>query len=184
MIMSSYGILFAYVNAIPHIDKTQFQLKINQTFSSESGGIKVKLLNVISDSRCPSDVTCIWQGEAKVLINIFENNQDQGNFTLTSRAGQQDLAFTGFDGYSMQVVKVVPYPSSGEKISLSDYLVTFAVSKSGILSPLKQIRHGIAPKDVTCWKGFQLIFKATDNSPACVKPDTASKLVEYGWAKM
>jgi hypothetical protein len=48
-------------------------------------------------------------------------------------------------------------------------------------SPLKQVQSGIATKNVKCNTGFQLIFKAKDNSPACVKPQTAQKLVERGW---
>src|SRR5574340_1693435 len=51
-----------------------------------------------------------------------------------------------------------------------------------VMSPLKQFKSGIAPKDVTCWKGLQLIFKAEDQTPICVKPDNVKKLVSRGWA--
>ncbi|MGC1426097.1 MAG: hypothetical protein WA833_05280 [Nitrosotalea sp.] len=48
--------------------------------------------------------------------------------------------------------------------------------------PLKQFKSGSPASDVKCNDGLQLIIKAEDNSPACVKPDTASKLTEQGWA--
>lgn len=48
--------------------------------------------------------------------------------------------------------------------------------------PLKQFESGISAKDVVCKQEYQLIFKAEDGSPACVKPDTASILVKRGWA--
>jgi hypothetical protein len=48
-------------------------------------------------------------------------------------------------------------------------------------SPLKQVQSGIATKDVKCNAGFQLIFKAEDDSPACVKPDAAFRLQARGW---
>ena len=51
-----------------------------------------------------------------------------------------------------------------------------------IPSPKKQIKIGINPNDVTCNEGLELIFKSTDGSPACVKPKTAEKLIERGWA--
>lgn len=51
------------------------------------------------------------------------------------------------------------------------------------LSPLKQIESGVSIKDVTCKQGFQLIFKAEEGSPVCVKPDTVNILIERGWAK-
>ncbi|MDE1725575.1 MAG: hypothetical protein KGH76_06750, partial [Thaumarchaeota archaeon] len=50
-------------------------------------------------------------------------------------------------------------------------------------SPLKQFRHGTLAKDVTCWQGLQLILKAEDGSPACVKLESSFKLMQWGWAK-
>ena len=47
--------------------------------------------------------------------------------------------------------------------------------------PLQQLTTGIAPKDVACKKGLNLVLNAEDGSPACVKPDTAQKLIQRGW---
>ncbi len=49
-------------------------------------------------------------------------------------------------------------------------------------SPLEQIQLGSNTTDVQCKQGLDLIIRTNDNTPACVKPDTASKLVERGWA--
>lgn len=165
------------------INEPQFQLKINQTASIESNNIKVKFLNVFSDSRCPSDVTCIWEGEITIFVNIIKNNQNLGDFNLTSRGGQKDLAIKSFDGHLIQLLKVDPYPTSGKKIPLSDYVSTFVVSKTSVMSPLKQLKLGIVLKNITCNNNFQLIIKAKDGTPACVKPETATKLLGIGWAK-
>ena len=48
-------------------------------------------------------------------------------------------------------------------------------------TPLHQSKLGITVSKVTCRIGFELVIKKSDNSPACVKPDTAQKLVERGW---
>ncbi|MDE1728581.1 MAG: hypothetical protein KGH81_05310 [Thaumarchaeota archaeon] len=53
-------------------------------------------------------------------------------------------------------------------------------------SPLEQIKHGVAIKDIDCFQGIsnlELIFKAEDGSPACVTSNTANILIEHGWAK-
>jgi hypothetical protein len=50
-------------------------------------------------------------------------------------------------------------------------------------SPLKQINGGILPENVVCQNGMELIFKSTDESPACVFKSTVKKLIERGWAK-
>jgi len=47
--------------------------------------------------------------------------------------------------------------------------------------PRKQIASGVAPHEVICTEGLELIFKVTNGFPACVKPSTATKLLERGW---
>ncbi len=48
--------------------------------------------------------------------------------------------------------------------------------------PLKQLQQGIKAQDVKCNSDLHLVFKSDDKSPACVKPTTASILIERGWA--
>ena len=43
---------------------------------------------------------------------------------------------------------------------------------------------GIAPEEVTCKEGMQLIFKSSDGSPKCVWNYAAEKLVARGWATL
>ena len=51
--------------------------------------------------------------------------------------------------------------------------------------PLKQVRdEKRSAEDVICVQGLVLMKKLSDNSPACVEPNTAKKLVERGWGKM
>lgn len=50
------------------------------------------------------------------------------------------------------------------------------------MSPKMQMDEGIQAKDVKCNAGLQLIMKSSDQSPVCVKPDTASVLLQRGWA--
>jgi len=56
------------------------------------------------------------------------------------------------------------------------------LSSEEIPSLKMQEKLGIAPLDIVCREGLQKIFKSSDKSPACVKPKTAEKLVERGWA--
>jgi len=64
-------------------------------------------------------------------------------------------------------------------------LPVFALSHPeyvGVDSPKKQVSQGVTPMEVICKEGLELIFKLTNNSPACVKPSTIVKLIERGWA--
>jgi len=65
-----------------------------------------------------------------------------------------------------------------------DYKVSLEIeTTSGVKPPLKQIENGIEPENVNCKEGLELVFKASDNSPACVKSESITKLVERGWAR-
>ena len=71
--------------------------------------------------------------------------------------------------------KTATMPSSTNQTS------TPVVAKPSMLSPLQQVKSGVAPKDVQCKSGLTLIFKAEDGSPACVDPTVAQVLAQRGW---
>lgn len=157
---------------------TQFDLKIGETFPQESDMFKIKLLNVTSDSRCPVTAYCIWQGQVMVLVEITQGTQYLGSFNLSTLTGHDNLVF---GKYVLHLVDVKPPVLIGKQILASDYVITFVMSNTDIGSPLKQLKSGIATKDVKCNVGFQLVIKAENGFPACVRPLTATKLAILGW---
>ncbi len=50
------------------------------------------------------------------------------------------------------------------------------------IAPIKQVSAGIGALDVACKPDYQLVLKATNNMPSCVKPSDAQELVKRGWA--
>jgi len=108
---------------------SQFDLKVDQATKLKSEDISVKLLNVTNDSRCPSDVVCVWAGQVSVTLNITENGKNLGDVTLTLGVSNPDLAVKNIGDYSVKVIAVNPYPISTHKIEPSEYIVTLVVSK-------------------------------------------------------
>lgn len=53
---------------------------------------------------------------------------------------------------------------------------------SHMKSPKMQMDDGVQAKDVKCSSGLQLVMRSFDQKAACVKPDTASVLLQRGWA--
>ncbi len=49
------------------------------------------------------------------------------------------------------------------------------------IAPLKQVEAGVEPEDVACVTGMDLLIKNSNGSPACVKPETAERLIQLGW---
>ncbi|MGI0087487.1 MAG: hypothetical protein ACREBI_05965 [Nitrosotalea sp.] len=59
----------------------------------------------------------------------------------------------------------------------------YEVSDLETLSPLNQLKSGVLAKNITCNQELQLVIKAEDGSPACVRPENVATLVERGWAR-
>lgn len=95
------------------------------------------------------------------------------NFTI----GSDYLVFA--DYYGEEIQSQLCGPTNLVKFSNIDLVRD--ISENNILAPLKQTSSGINPENVVCKEGLELIFKATDHSPACVKQSTAQKLLERGW---
>jgi len=77
----------------------------------------------INDSRCPSDVTCIWEGKVDVKIEI--KSPQKGNIILSTHNNRIDT----FDVYSFELIDVSPYPITTETIELKDYKVTLKIEE-------------------------------------------------------
>jgi len=69
-----------------------------------------------------------------------------------------------------KILRIVPIEHTDEKKIDDSYL-----------PPLKQSNAGIPPSDVECRSEFKLLLKSISGTPVCVKPSSASKLVERGW---
>lgn len=93
------------------------KFSINKIYELEKSSLKFTITE-ISDSRCPSDVECKWEGEARVKI-ISETPVKDSIVLSTFNNAIDTIA-----NYSFELVDVTPYPISTETIELNDYLVT------------------------------------------------------------
>src|SRR2546422_2642671 len=67
-------------------------------------------------------------------------------------------------------------------LMLSTSLATAQMSNNLVLTPLTQLKSGIVQKNISCKQGFELILKSENSYPVCIRPQTAQKLIERGWA--
>ena len=158
-----------------------FTLKIGETASVDSV-LDITFLDVTEDSRCPSDVTCIWQGSASIEIHAKTNQKDFGTHIVT--LGDDALKPSqNFDEYFVRLTQLEPYPVSTHQISSSEYVATLLVGpvNDSVLPPLKQVKNGIESAAVKCKEGLVLILKHGNGSPACVKVSTAEVLYDRNW---
>jgi len=73
--------------------------------------------------------------------------------------------------------------SLDQGISTEKYKQLYENLSPEFKTPKQQVDFGFLPQEIKCKEGLNLIFKSTDGSPACVKPESIQKLIERGWAK-
>ena len=89
------------------------KIAINSGF--EKGELKITFKEVITDSRCPSDVTCIWEGEAKIKVVIETNgNKQEKEFLFKGKNLGNEKEHLLFKTEKSIVVarQLLPYPLS------------------------------------------------------------------------
>jgi len=157
-------------------------LKMGETAKIDSE-LEMTLLD-IEDSRCPSDVTCIWQGTVTAKINLEKGTQDLGVYNISLDMGENEKTF---DGYYIRLTNVEPYPISTEPLELADYTLTFVISegaKDQIYSPLKQFKIGVPVSEIKCRDDLVLMIKNSDSTPSCVSHFTSEKLILREWGEL
>lgn len=60
-------------------------------------------------------------------------------------------------------------------------LIQIWPSDDAFFSPLLQFKSGTSPGQVSCKQGTVLVIKSEDNLPACIKPESADRIVTQGW---
>ena len=97
---------------------------VRNSVCNNGSGILFK--KVLSDSRCPEDVNCIWEGEIRIQLEIFSEADTIGTIELSSKETTSEVTVAEHR-YLMTMKRVEPYPNSTEQIDPKSYIVTLAV---------------------------------------------------------
>lgn len=106
------------------LDKA-FILEPGQTAVLNSDDLTVKFVKIVSDSRCPTGVQCIWAGEVSSLIEISYQNQKKEMVLKLLGSGEGNDLFTD---YKISFT-VEPYPEYGKELKAEDYRLHLTISK-------------------------------------------------------
>ena len=79
-------------------------------------GFHLKLVKVLSDSRCPESVTCVWAGEVSVVVAVYNDKKfiEEKIILFNSKNREENLKW--FENYYSKKIKhfrVLPYPKEG-----------------------------------------------------------------------
>ncbi|MEO5825561.1 MAG: hypothetical protein ABIR59_06710 [Gemmatimonadales bacterium] len=86
---------------------------------------RITLKAVQSDSRCPTDVTCVWAGNAEVVFRVEAPGVDT---TVVLNTGIEPRAAT-VGALRIELMAVVPAPRSDATIAATAYRATLVARR-------------------------------------------------------
>tara|TARA_R100000935_G_C2765696_1_gene135514 strand:- start:216 stop:623 length:408 start_codon:yes stop_codon:yes gene_type:complete len=112
----------------PQVRMYSSVLRTGDFLNMDSRSIVFK--EVISDSRCPTDVTCVWAGEAKILLAIYENGKFRENVIVSTTAGSLPLNFSeDHIKFSISGINLLPYPNTRSKNDKPEYTLQLKLTE-------------------------------------------------------
>ncbi|MFC2027372.1 DUF3221 domain-containing protein [Chloroflexota bacterium] len=136
----------------------EFQMSIGQKIEFSDVSLDIVFKGVVGDSRCAQDVTCVWQGEVSVDIEVIGGDGSH-LMTLTQPGLFYDYSKDSYAGYEI-AFKVLPYPDAERQIEDDEYQLVMILTReasrmTGILKghvtigPIEPVvQAGDDPEDV------------------------------------
>ena len=105
----------------------EFSLHIGESLVITGEDLDIKFVEVSEDSRCPKDVTCVWEGRVTAVVEISTGGSSQQ--LSFSQPGLTDApARKKHGGYEL-TYKIEPYPEKAEvEIAADEYRLLLIVS--------------------------------------------------------
>lgn len=94
-------------------------------------GLVVRFVDVPTDHRCPLDVTCVWEGDAEVVVNVVQDGEARTFRLHTPRDLIGPTAVELGSGHRLEILGLEPGPVSDRDTPLDDYRATFRVAGPG-----------------------------------------------------
>jgi len=104
----------------------------NALAARDEDPLQIGFENVPTDSRCPTDVQCIWEGDATVRVWVQKAPRTRERLALHTSAREPRSAT--YQGYGIELLRLAPLPVSGRTIEQEDYEATLEVTRGSTRS--------------------------------------------------
>jgi hypothetical protein len=104
-----------------------FRLAPGEAVALEGTDLTVQFVGVTSDSRCPEDVTCVWEGDASVVAHTIRAGQERVWLLHTPGETIGPRSVDVGDGWVLELTGLLPAPRSDRPIAARDYRAEFRV---------------------------------------------------------
>ena|SRR5687767_7974024 len=103
----------------------EFEIAVGQEARLQGTDIVLRFGGVANDSRCPSDVQCVWAGNAVVGLSLRQGEAAATDAALNTTL---DPRITKFGGYTIKLIDLKPVPNTGKAIPAGEYVAILEVT--------------------------------------------------------
>jgi len=106
----------------------EFKLRVGQRATVDGEPFSLRFVSVLNDSRCPADVTCVWAGNAEVLIEANAAGSI-ASLKLNTLGGDKFPKDARHQHYQLGLIALSPLPRKDSRIKTTDDEATLVLRK-------------------------------------------------------
>ena len=103
------------------------KVQVNREKRSPRSNLSIRFVELIEDSRCPTDTNCIWAGNGKIRVSIKRGNRPAKVFEMDTNGPNKTVTHSG---YRITLSDLTPHPASNIRINRNGYVATLQIEKS------------------------------------------------------
>lgn len=90
--------------------------------------LRVAFAELVEDSRCPASVTCAWEGNAAIRLDVTSGSGTQ-SIKLNTAGGTTFPREASAAGYTFTLVELGPQPQTPDPVPVQQYRATIRITR-------------------------------------------------------
>jgi hypothetical protein len=111
----------------PQDSSREVVLKLGSPARVPNTNLTIAAEAVVEDSRCPTGVSCVWEGDAAIRIRITTPDAPAATYTL--HTNDQFAREVVHGGSRVRLISVAPHPTATSKPTPDEYRVTLSITR-------------------------------------------------------
>ena len=105
----------------------RFNVRAGETAALAGDGLSLTFARLLTDSRCPTGVVCIWEGDAGIVIKAVHAAGAPADLEL--HTSSRFASKGSYRGHTVELLSVAPHPVAGQPVAFKDYCAEIRVTR-------------------------------------------------------
>ena len=110
-----------------------FWLDYGEMAVLDNANLRVLFEGLVEDSRCPTDVVCVWEGRGRISIEVSIQSDPASSIELAIPGGDAgpspSVPAARLPPYEFGLRELLPYPVSDSALAVEDYSALLTIER-------------------------------------------------------